>query len=187
MDINKDWVIQTQLNIDDYRDLIIEATKEIESSVVGKSTSGDLSKQYDIYHRYNEEPFINLKNYIASHVKKALLYCKYITPENNVELKASWVVIGKDYGYHQLHKHNDRMPHISTVIYLEVPEDKNKRNIEDKDGYLYFITLENNEIKYNYVEPEVNKMLIFPVWVWHGTYPQKKGRRISLNLDFSIE
>lgn len=187
MDINRNWVIETELDISDYKNLLLDTIKNTESSVIGKSTSGAMSKQYDIYHKYKEKPFISLQAKIVNYLKTILTTSNIIDSTKNLNLMASWIVEGKDYGYHQLHKHNKRVPHIATVIYLDIYTEDQLRNDEDFDGYFYYVVPENNEIVYKYIEPKENKMIIFPVWIWHGTYPQKKGRRTSLNLDFSIE
>ena len=36
------------------------------------------------------------------------------------------------------------------------------------------------------INPEVGKLLIFPDWVLHGTYPQTKGTRQTLNVDYKL-
>jgi hypothetical protein len=187
MDLHKDWLIETNLDISEYKPIILEAIKTIESDTKDLSTSGNLSKQYNIYHKYNEEPFKQLVKKVSECVKEALVVSNVIHADNNLRLEAAWVVEGRDYGYHTLHKHNERIPHVATVIYLDIQIQEPLRNDNDNDGYFYCITTDNNEIYAKSIKPEVNKLLIFPVWVWHGTYPQKKGLRISLNLDFSIE
>jgi hypothetical protein len=187
MDLNTDWVITTELDISAYKNMLIESTEHIKSSVLAKSTSGDLSSQYDIYHKYKEQPFQTLKEYVASHIKNALVAHNLILPSNNLNLLSSWIVVGKDYGYHTLHKHNNKMMHVSSVIYLEVPAEQPTRNEGDLDGYFYYVAAKGSEIDYQVIKPEIYKMIIFPVWMWHGTYPQKKGTRISLNMDFGVK
>lgn len=187
MDITKDWVITTTLDISKYKDMLIESTGHIKSNVLGKSTAGDLSSQYDIYHKYEDPPFQIFKEYVASHIKNILTDANLVSPSSNLNLLASWIVVGKDYGYHSLHNHNDKVPHVSSVIYLDIPTDQTTRNEEDVDGYFYYVTAKDSEISYQLIKPEIYKMIIFPVWLWHGTYPQKKGTRTSLNMDFSVE
>jgi hypothetical protein len=35
-----------------------------------------------------------------------------------------------------------------------------------------------------HINPEVGKLLIFPDWIIHGTYPQTKGIRQTFNVDY---
>jgi len=87
---------------------------------------------------------------------------------------SAWTVLGEKGGYHVCHKHNDT-DDISTVLYLAVPEETN-----NKQGAIYFFA-ENN---LNVHIPKVGELLIFPVTMHHGTYPQGEGLRQTLNIDF---
>ena len=42
-------------------------------------------------------------------------------------------------------------------------------------------------VSYLHINPEVGKLLIFPDWILHGTYPQTKGIRQSFNIDYALD
>ena len=44
----------------------------------------------------------------------------------------------------------------------------------------------NNNIHPLTFEPKIGDIYIFPVHVFHGTYPQHDGLRRTLNLDFEV-
>ena len=92
--------------------------------------------------------------------------------------------MGEDGGYHRIHHHNhgnkdcDR---IAVVVYLKVPDN----NIGD----IFNILHKNNGEAIDVVEttPEEGNILNFPKQVLHGTYPQSKGLRQTLNFDFNLK
>ena len=113
--------------------------------------------------------------------------------KENIDLKHdnAWSVIGEENSYHTMHYHNEgTFNGISTLVYLEVPE----TNVEDEpENNLFLATdvspknscyYENSS--YLNINPEVGKLLIFPDWVLHGTYPQTKGIRQTFNIDYHI-
>ena len=90
-----------------------------------------------------------------------------------------------------MHCHNrGGLDGISTLVYLEVPE----TNVEDEpENNIFLATHVGAENPYYYendrvleINPEVGKLLIFPHWVPHGTYPQTKGIRQTFNIDYKI-
>ena len=66
--------------------------------------------------------------------------------------------------------------YISTVTYLNVPK-------KDKGLFYYFFQNEEN-LEHRIIEPSKNMVVIMPSWIYHGVYPQGKGLRQTLNLDF---
>ena len=44
-----------------------------------------------------------------------------------------------------------------------------------------------NEIKYHEIQPEKGMMIVMPTKTLHGTYPQPRGLRHTLNLDFGVK
>jgi hypothetical protein len=191
MDLNRNWLVETNLNLNKYKTLLLNDTiKDLKNDTENRSTSG-LSEQYDIFDKFKEEPLQELKETITNHIKNVLTETKFIDVNAKLHLEASWIVVGKPNGYHKLHCHrylqDPKTPNIASVIYLEMEPEEPMRAEDDRDGYFYYVVPDNNDIIYGAIKPEVNKMMVFPTWLWHGTYPQKKGRRTSLNLDFSIE
>ena len=55
-----------------------------------------------------------------------------------------------------------------------------------QEGQFYFFLLKNNKIEYNEIQPEEGMMIVMPTKTLHGSYPQAKGLRHTLNLDFEI-
>jgi len=98
-----------------------------------------------------------------------------------------WTVYGQENSYHKLHYHinfkntNKALNHISTVTYLSVAE----KNIH-QSGNFHFVYLKNNQVCYEEIDAKKGNILIMPVRIWHGSYPQGKGLRQTLNLDFEI-
>ena len=55
----------------------------------------------------------------------------------------------------------------------------------DENG-LPYILLDNNEIKYHELEPVEGMLVIMPTRTLHGSYPQPRGLRQTLNFDFQV-
>lgn len=90
---------------------------------------------------------------------------------------SAWTVLGKENSYHTVHNHNKKnLNYISTVTYLNVPK-------KDKGLFYYFFQNEEN-LEHRIIEPYKNMVIIMPSWIYHGVYPQGKGLRQTLNLDF---
>ena len=99
---------------------------------------------------------------------------------NNLKLLSAWTVLGYKNTYHTLHRHNSKKNHVSSVIYLKVPK-------SDKHSF-YYLHQQNEEIFCERLNPKEGNIFIFPVWLWHGVYPQsERGLRQTLNLDFEYE
>ena len=100
----------------------------------------------------------------------------------------AWSVIGEENSYHTIHSHNEGIfDGISTLVYLEVPE-TNVKDEAENDIFLVTRVGSGNPFyykipPYSSINPEVGKLLIFPDWVLHGTYPQTKGIRQTFNID----
>ena len=116
-------------------------------------------------------------------IKNCLIKSKIISFDNEIKNISKWTVIGEEGSYHVTHKHNllnsNVKSAISTVTYLKVPEKLNN----DPSGKFYAFLRSNELIT---ISPKVGDIFIFPVWIYHGTYPQSKGTRQTLNLDFKF-
>jgi hypothetical protein len=111
---------------------------------------------------------------------------KGVIETNNLKPTSCWSVSGEEGSYHRIHRHMpfngedvEKTNRISTVLYLDIPS---KTNVADGD--FYFVVKENNEIKSYSIEPKVGDFIVMSANVFHGTYPQSKGLRITLNMDF---
>jgi hypothetical protein len=182
MNTDKDWLIKSNLEINDCRKIIKNVTDNlIPIDTKLKSTRGKYSKQYDIlleFEKNNElKKILNIiKNHIFQILKTKFNY------EFDLQILSAWTVYGKKGSYHATHRHNDRKkPHISTILYLQIPKNSN-----DLDGAFYFFINKNGDIEINTFIPKVSDFIIMPAWIYHGVYPQAKGLRQTLNIDFSI-
>jgi len=170
---NGDWIIRDNISITNISKVVkqgIQTTSPI--SLDSKSTTGENVKQYDLFQYLNNNPAIDkIKEKILLNLEKYL-----DVKLNNLKLLSAWTVLGYKNSYHTLHKHNNKQNHVSSVLYLNVK----------KVGSFYYVYKKNEEIKCGTHKPHIGDLLIFPVWLWHGTYPQSKGLRQTLNLDFEI-
>ena len=91
-------------------------------------------------------------------------------------------MLGYKGSYHTVHKHNNKINHISVVLYLNV----NKTQQNNENGNFYCFLNNQNNIQYYSHKPKKNDLIIMPVWLLHGVYPQEKGLRQTLNLDFEL-
>ena len=54
-------------------------------------------------------------------------------------------------------------------------------------GDIFFIRDKNLNITYHEIKPKEGSLIIMPIHIFHGAYPQAKGLRQTLNMDFEIE
>ena len=168
------------VQIDTYKDTIDELVKTIfPEDLTYKSTKGEKSKQYNLINFYNvDEKFTSLVNKI----KESVLLClqkNNLHHIKNLSVVSCWTVYGEENGYHTIHRHNGyNVQHFSTVTYLKTPVTQNKNS----GNFFYFANDDVHEII-----PIDGVMIIMPIWMLHGTYPQSKGLRQTLSVDFSFE
>jgi len=172
-----DWIIIDNIDTKPFLNMVKKTIKNMSPiSLVDKSTTGKNSKQYDLFDCLKDNPMINkVKEVILLNLQKRFGY-----KINNLKLLSAWTVLGYKNTYHTLHRHNSKKNHISLVIYLKVPK-SNKNNF-------YYLYKQNEETLCGTLNPKQGDIFIFPVWLWHGVYPQsEKGLRQTLNLDFKYE
>lgn len=182
MDTNKDWLIKSNLKINNCKKIIKNVTDNlIPIDLKLKSTRGNYSKQYDLLLEFKKNNELkSLLNIIKNHIFETLK--TQINYKFDLEIVSAWTVYGKKGSYHTVHRHNDRKNlHISTILYLDIP-----KNFNDSDGAFYFFLNKNNDIEINTIIPKISDFIIMPVWIYHGVYPQTKGLRQTLNIDFAI-
>ena len=168
-----DWLVHKNIDISNYKNYFNTIVNNVpEVDLQSKSTRGINSKQFDLKEQQKE--FSNLIDVVKNEILK-------ISDNLKLDLVSAWTVIGDENSYHLAHRHNDPINHISTVLYLSVPE---KNTFHQSGSFFYFKRDENNNIEYNFIEPKEGSLIIMPVHLWHGTYPQAPGKRQTLNMDF---
>ncbi len=199
----ENWIIEDYLNlklINEIKLLISDNLNKFLELKKNYSTTGKNAKQYWLISRKNSYYFENLnfesikknyKNEILFRLKKSNLFHEKNLKIVNIEYNNCWTVIGQENTYHTVHNHNcQHINGISTILYLNVPE----TNLEtDPENKLFLLMNCNPKNSYYYtnpsiinINPEVGKLLIFPDWINHGTYPQTKGIRQTFNIDYYL-
>jgi len=195
------WVIEDQLNsslVDEIKYCVNDNINSLHKFKEGYSTRGKNSEQYwiirgDKKFLSNSLNFEQLKlkytNEVFNKLEKSNLISQFFFLIN----LNCWTVIGEEGSYHAAHNHNlGRFDGISTVLYLQVPE----TNLSEECENNLFLVADSSPKNLIYsssipstieINPEVGKLLIFPSWIVHGTYPQTKGVRQTFNLDYIIE
>ena len=173
-----DWIIIDNMAI---RDIAIMVKKGIKTTspitLESKSTTGGKSKQYDLFKYFKNTSLLDsVKEKIFLNLDKHLQF-----KLSSLKLVSAWTVLGYKNSYHTLHKHGAHKNHVASVIYLNVPNSKHER-----DGGFFYVYKKDQEIDYGSHKPRVGDLVIFPVTLWHGAYPQSQGLRQTLNLDFEM-
>ena len=171
-----DWFIIDNIAIKDVANMVKKGIKTtLPISLRSRSTTGGRAKQYELFKYFKNNSALNkLKERILANINKSLQL-----QVSDLKLVSAWTVLGYKNSYHTLHRHNTKQNHISCVLYLSVPNSKSK-----KDGSLFYVYNRDQEINYGIHKPRAGELVIFPIWLWHGTYPQSKGLRQTLNLEF---
>lgn len=164
----------------------------------GYSTTGNNAEQYwiknatinnNIFYLNDEYKKIEneFKNQVLRRLKKASLL-----RDNDIDLEhhASWTVVGEEGSYHTVHDHGRNINGVSTVLYVNVPD--RLKNEKKHDNCLFLILhsnplnifIEDSAPGIFHVKPEKGKLLIFPFYIPHGTYPQTKGIRQTFNVEY---
>ena len=111
-------------------------------------------------------------------------------------MTAAWIVSQKDNEYQPVHTHSKC--HISSVMYLKIPEYLPNRNpINNDDGSITFTSNVSNDptwgVPFFNIQPVVGDFFIFPASQVHQVYPFRtadgKGERrsMSFNAKFSTK
>lgn len=145
----------------------------INSSTEYKSTKGEDSYQFDLFH------YTDQFQDVIDHIKNVTMFSLNKFQNNKLKdlsIVSSWTVIGNHGSYHEIHRHNDAThDHVCTVLYLSTSE-------PDKNNSGSFFAIVNNDVVTH--QPSAGDLLIFPVNLLHGTYPQGNGVRQTLSNDF---
>jgi hypothetical protein len=194
------WVVEDQLDnklVEKITNTINENLSNLLKLKKGYSTTGKNAEQYwlikqDSNFYFKNKDFEDIKkeykDNILNRLKKSNLLNENIK-NLGIDNKNSWSVIGEKNSFHSAHfHHNGELWGISTVLYLNVP----KSNVESSCENNLFLIMNSDpnnrfyhsNLKVIDINPEVGKLLIFPDWIIHGTYPQTKGIRQTFNIDY---
>ena len=201
-DNGTNWILEDQLDgklVEKITNNINENLNNLLKLKEGYSTTGENAEQYWLIKKTSNFYFKNkdfedikkeYKDNILSRLKKSNLLNEKIKNLNIID-RSSWSVIGEENSFHTAHSHNDAVfDGISAILYLNVP----KSNVENscKNNLFLIMNSDPNSGLYNFnsnivdINPEVGKLLIFPSWIIHGTYPQSKGIRQTFNVDYQF-
>ena len=202
-DNGTNWILEDQLDdrlVGRITNNIKENLNNLPKLKEGYSTMGENVEQYWLIKKTSNFYFRNkdfedikkeYKDNVLNRLKKSNLLNEKLK-NLNISDRSSWSVIGEENSFHIAHSHNDGVfDGISTILYLNVPE-SNVENSCKNNLFLIMDSGPNNQL-YNsssniiHVNPEVGKLLIFPSWIIHGTYPQSKGIRQTFNVDYQLD
>lgn len=201
--LSPDWVIEEMINESKLKKIKKSITSTIknnliESRIFGKSCQGNM-KQYALLNFIDEDVVL----FLQEKIKNCLIEHSLMNPKDSLKLTNCWTCIGYKNSYHIAHNHTLTRPGgalyvdprvISVTIYLSSPikegdcsnpmSENHSKMHNSIAGFFYFFT---KPYLINYVKPQVGKMIIFPSWIVHGTYPQISGKRQTLNLSFELD
>lgn len=191
------WIIESYLD----KDSVEQLKKEINSNLdlLHKNTyssalQGKNSTQYWIYDHQVHPKFFNQKfTELMYHLKDGVndaLVSYNLTKNTSIKFESAWSIIGDKNTYCRIHNHPN-IDGVSSVLYLQVPEVVKEEDLNSPQGQIYFVLNSDNstddlDSQVIHITPEVGKLLIFPNWLLHGTYPQMEGARQTLNTNLFI-
>jgi hypothetical protein len=192
--MSKDWLIKISDLDKSYN---LKSIKEDVDELVAKNNLPDSSKlkMEDDVHSTNlsiNGPLIYSYNLVdfskelkdASELvihlaKEAMIESKILTGDFDLEFDDSWTVYGYKGAYHRMHHHIKDFNGISTVLYLAMSE-----HTEHHECGSFYAVLDGECPRY---KTNYGDLIIFPSHLPHGTYPQGRGLRQTLNFDFRIK
>ena len=198
------WIIEDQLDknlVKKIKNLVNLNLKDLLKLKKGYSTTGKNAEQYWLIKKDSNFYFKNkdfedikkeYKNNVLNRLKKSNLLNENIK-NLDIDNKNSWSVIGEENSFHVAHFHDSNgigISGISTLVYLKVPE-SNTEDSHENNLFLIMNSGPNNLFYYSNpkiveINPEVGKIVIFPTWIIHGTYPQSKGVRQTFNIEYNF-
>ena len=166
----KDWVLKTNLgDMTEVKRLVDDLTKD-EVDIIPTHNLSTKGKNV-VQKRFKLEGIQPVVDVIAQFIR--------INLNKQVKIASGWTVYGQEDSYHLIHTHSTRDKNdIATVLYLSTAEVPTGH-----EGNLFLILKDDDFKQYS---PVVGDLFVFPTYVMHGTYPQGKGLRQTLNLDFEV-
>lgn len=193
----KNWILESYLDqstVNVLRNSVNNNLENLYENTYNSAIQGENSIQYWIYDYKIHPVFFNKDfessiNELKSHVNNVLIENKLL--ENpSLRFESIWSIIGDENSYCGIHDHPN-INGLSAVLYLQVPENKSENHLNQSRGQIYFV-LDSDSLNDKFdsrvvhITPDVGKLLVFPNWVLHGTYPQIKGVRQTLNTNLFI-
>lgn len=103
--------------------------------------------------------------------------------DRRVKFSGSWSVRLRDGGFHASHVHP--MGWISSALYVALPP--NTLNADPHAGWLHLgrppPELSTHLAPTMLIEPKPGRLVLFPSWMWHGTFPFGAGERLTVAFD----
>ena len=190
---NKNWIIESELEsgfVEKLKKCVNSNLNILYENTYSSAVQGKNSTQYWIYDHqehpkfFNEE-FKSLILDIKSNVKTTLSKYDFINL-TKFDLESIWTIVGGENSYCMIHDHTN-ISGISIVLYLQVPSIDPDDYFDKSRGQIYFVldsdSLDDFKSRVVNITPTCGKILIFPNWLLHGTYPQMKGPRQTLNIN----
>lgn len=150
---------------------------------LGSQTSVDIKHSEEaIFQAF----FASLKKTIAKHI--AWLPRDESHPllsriSSDFRLTGAWSVKLSPGGNHVSHVHPEGW--ISSAYYVHVPEAV--AGAEDREGWINFgappFNVEGANDPEHFIEPSAGTLALFPSYMWHGTVPIRKGKRVTIAFD----
>jgi hypothetical protein len=189
----KNWILESHLDnclVESLKNSINIHLDSLYENTYSSAVKGENSTQYWIYDHQVHPIFFNKE--FESSMYKLKDYAQSILIEHNLiqqpslKFESVWSIIGNENSYCEIHDHPN-ICGVSVVLYLQIPENKSENHLEQNKGQIYFVldsdSTEDFDSRVVHITPSVGKILIFPNWLLHGTYPQVKGIRQTLNTN----
>ena len=193
----KNWVLESYLDDSLVKKLKESVNSNFESLYENTKSSaiqGQNSVQYWIYdHKmkpmFFDETFKTSMHDLKTYAEDILIKQKLIE-NSSLKFESIWTIIGNENSYCTIHDHQNILG-ISVVLYLQVPPNTLDNYLDKSRGQIYFVLDSNTPTKdfgsrVIHINPDIGKILMFPNWLLHGTYPQIEGIRQTLNTNFFI-
>lgn len=193
----KNWVLESYpdgLLVESLKNLLNSNLDSLHENTYSSAVQGKNSTQYWIYDHqqhpvfFNEE-FGNLMSSLKDYAENILINHQLID-KRSLKFESVWSIIGDENSYCTIHDHPN-ITGVSVVLYLQVPPNTSENHLDQTRGQIYFVLDSDSnttdfDSKVVHITPDVGKILIFPNWLLHGTYPQLEGIRQTLNTNLFI-
>lgn len=193
----QNWVLESYLDgslvntlknsVNNHLDSLYENTHS--SAVQGQNSTQYWIYDYKMHPNFFNEEFGNAMQSLKTYAKD-ILFDKGLIEDRPLNFESVWSIIGDEYSYCGIHDHPNILG-VSVVLYLQVPPNVSDNHLDQTRGQIYFVLDsdsrdEDFDKRVIHITPDVGKLLIFPNWLLHGTYPQTKGIRQTLNTNLFI-